>query len=85
MLISSEFARMAAMPPGTVELHVHQVVHAFHINNVRYNHPKNCARFLIFSARNNNGTNAKNIKNVNGETGHAANNNNPEKRDNNKG
>jgi len=73
---------MAAMPPGMVEIHVHHVVLAFHINKVRYNQPKNCARLAIFSAKNNNGTNAKNIKNVNGETGHATNNNKPDKRDN---
>ena len=71
---------MAAIDPTSVEFQIHQVVVAFQTNKAMNIYRKKWFFLGTVSATNNIGTNAKKIIKVNGETGHAANNNNPDKR-----
>jgi hypothetical protein len=70
---------MAPIAPAAVEFHIHHVVPAFQMNIERKENTKKRSLSVCFSARNNSGTHAINIKAVNGDIGHAANNNIPDK------
>lgn len=68
---------MAAMVPISVEFHIHQVVPLFQISNARKERPKKPEALRARSAAISKGIHAIKIKGSNGDTGHAANNNNP--------
>jgi hypothetical protein len=68
---------MAITPPGTVELHTHQVLPIFQIRSARYVHPKKERLVFTRVSRMIIGTKAKNISQVNGETGQLAHSNKP--------
>jgi hypothetical protein len=69
---------MAAILPISVEFQIHQVVLAFQISSARKLYQKKLDFFWILSAINNRGTNPKNMRNVKGDTGHAAKSRSPE-------
>lgn len=75
--MSRLLARIAAMPPGKVELQIHQVAPAFQISIDRYAERKNFFLPGITSARYNSGTKPVNNKKVSGETGQEAHSNMP--------
>ena len=63
---------MAAIAPGAVAFQIHQVVPAFQISSAKYENQKKREVVFSWSAINNIGIQAKKIRNVKGETGHAA-------------
>jgi hypothetical protein len=71
---------MAAILPMSVEFQIHQVVLAFQISILKKICQKKADFFCSPSAINSKGVNPKKIRKVNGDTGQAANSNNPENR-----
>jgi hypothetical protein len=70
--MSKLFARKAAMPPGNVELIIHQVVDTFHISMATYVQRKKFLLLIPCNSIHNNGMNATKMRKVRGETGHDA-------------
>lgn len=78
MHISKALGTIAPIAPAAVEFHIHHVVPAFHNNMLRKLNKKKRFLFGSLSAISNNGIQAKNIRKVKDESGHADTNNNPE-------
>ena len=81
MHISKLLATIAPTAPGAVEFHIHHVVPAFQINRAIKANNKKRFVFVSFSAIKNSGTQARNIRKVSGESGHARNNKRPVRTD----
>ena len=77
--MSKLLAMIAATLPISVEFQIHQVVLAFQMSKAIKLYQKKRDFFSILSAINNNGTNPKNMRNVKGDSGHAAKSRRPEK------
>ena len=72
MLIKKLLAIMAPIAPAAVAFHIHQVVPAFQMSILSSVNRKNLILFFSWSAIDSNGTHAKKMRKVKGETGHAA-------------
>ena len=70
---------MAATLPISVEFQIHHVVLAFQMSMAIKLYQKNFVFFSMIAAINKSGTNPKKMRNVKGDTGHAANSSIPEK------
>lgn len=68
---------MAAILPTSVLFHIHQVVAALKTSRETKEYPKKLRRLFVLSATISSGTNAKNIKKQNGDTGQEPYNNTP--------
>ncbi len=80
MLIKKLLPIIAPTAPGAVAFHIHQVVPAFQINIDSNANKKKRIRFVSLSDISNSGTQAKKIRNVKAETGHANTNSKPARR-----
>ena len=79
MHINKALGTMATIAPTSELFQIHHVVKVFQISNAMKAYSENCFLLVVLSAMNNRGTNAKKIKKVNGDTGHAADKRMPDK------
>jgi len=85
MHIKRLFTTIAAIAPGAVEFHIHQVVMEFHNTIAKSTSARNRKREIPVSNRKNKGINATKIRKLVGSGGHASARIRPESEDNSSG